>query len=231
MIKAQEVKLYDILPSILKNDKTIAAIAKVLQKYINENYEYIERLNILSNIDNIENEELIDHLAYQFHVDFYDPSLNLDKKRKLVKRSIAQHRKKGTPMAVERLMQTIFGGGGVEEWFEYDGDPYHFKAMVDISALSDGLDTFHRALNTVKNTRSHLEEFIGKKDVDLQLQTKQETYPINYNRCGTFLCGTKPYVQTEGISFNTQLNVNANKTNTSQRYKLTGTFKSGEAKL
>ncbi|MGJ0848463.1 putative phage tail protein [Tissierella praeacuta] len=66
---------------------------------------------------------------------------------------------------------------------------------------------------------------------ELQLQTKQETYPINYNRCGNFLCGTKPYVQTEGIGFNTQLNVNTNKTNTSQRYKLTGTFKSGEAKL
>lgn len=66
---------------------------------------------------------------------------------------------------------------------------------------------------------------------ELQLQTKQETYPINYNRCGNFLCGTKPYVQNEGISFNTRLNVNTNKTNTSQRYPMTGTIKSGEMKL
>lgn len=72
-------------------------------------------------------------------------------------------------------------------------------------------------------TNEHLKE--------LELQTDYKEYQVPYLMCGTFLCGTKPYIQTEGISFNTRLNVNTNKTNTSQRYLMTGTFKSGEAKL
>lgn len=231
MIKIQEVKLSEIISSSLKDDKTIAAIAKVLQKYLNENYQYIRRLNILTNIDNLTDEDLVDHLAYQFHVDFYDQSLSLRKKKQLVKSSMAQHRKKGTPAAIENLVTTLFGSGEVHEWYEYGGEPYTFKVSVDTSALSDGLIDFYRALNTVKNTRSHLEEFIGKKDAILQLQTNYKEYPIPYNMCGTFLCGTKPYIQNEGISFNTKLSVNTNKTDTSQRYKMTGTFRSGEDKL
>lgn len=65
----------------------------------------------------------------------------------------------------------------------------------------------------------------------LQLCTNHIEYPIPYNMCGAFLCGTKPYIQNEGISFNTRLNANTNKTNISQRYPMTGTFKGGEMKL
>lgn len=167
MIKVQEVKLYDILPGILKKDKTIAAIAKVLQKYIDENYAYIERLNILPNIDNIENEELIDHLAYQFHVDFYDPLLNLKKKKKLVKSSISHHRKKGTPWVVEDLLSKVFDVSKIKEWFEYNGDPFYFRIHTK-DILGDEqkyVDTI-KALNTVKNTRSWLEKIVVERDLN-----------------------------------------------------------------
>lgn len=161
MIKAHEIKLIDILPAILKNDKTMAAIAKVLQKYIDENYVYIEKLNILTNIDNITNEELVDHLAYQLHVDFYDSSLDIDKKKKLVENSIPQHRKKGTPIAIENLIEIVFGSGKVEEWFEYNGEPYYFRILTENkSATQERAEEFIRAVNTVKNTRSHLESVI-----------------------------------------------------------------------
>ena len=49
--------------------------------------------------------------------------------------------------------------------------------------------------------------------------------------CGTFLCGTKPYVMNEGISFNNGLNINTLKTDTSQRYPMTGTFKAGGGEI
>lgn len=166
MIKIQEIKLIDILPAPLKNDKTMVAISKVLQKYLDENYEYIKRLNILPNIDNLTNEELIDHLAYQFHVDFYDPSFNLQKKRKLVKSSIPHHKKKGTKWAIEDLLSKAFDTSKVKEWFEYGGEPYYFRIHTkDILGSEEKYISTIKALNTVKNTRSWLEKIIVERDL------------------------------------------------------------------
>ncbi|NLU09452.1 MAG: phage tail protein I [Tepidanaerobacter acetatoxydans] len=165
MIRIQEIKLIDILPEPLKKDKTIVAIAKVLQKYIDENYEYIKRLLILPNIDNITDEKLIDHLAYQFHVDFYDQYLDIDKKKKLVKNSIPHHRRKGTKWAIENLLTTLFDVSWLKEWFEYDGKPYMFK--IHTRDLIDSEEKYTKiidAINTVKNTRSWLEKIVIEHD-------------------------------------------------------------------
>lgn len=170
MIKIQEIKLNEILPPILKEDKTVSAIAKVLQKYLDENYEYIKRLNILANIDEITNEDLIDHLAYQFHVDFYDQSLGIEKKKELVKRSILHHRRKGTPWAIDDLLSRAFDTSHVKEWFEYDGDPYHFRVHTkDILGSEEKYISTIKAINVVKNTRSKLEKIIIERDLDHNL--------------------------------------------------------------
>ena len=167
MIKIQEIKLNEILPSILKGDKTVAAIAKVLQKYLDENYEYIKRLNILANIDNITNEDLIDHLAYQFHVDFYGQYTGIEKKKQLVKSSIYHHRKKGTKWATEDLLSKVFDSSYIKEWFQYDGDPYFFKIYTrDILGSEEKYKDVIKALNTVKNTRSWLEKLIVETGLD-----------------------------------------------------------------
>lgn len=104
-------------------------------------------------------EDVVDNLAVQLHVDFYDYSLALDKKRAVVKQSIARHQIKGTKAAVEQVIRTVFNQGHVQEWFEYSGSPYHFR--VD-AIESDGIDaetinSVVKAVNSVKNVRSWLD--------------------------------------------------------------------------
>lgn len=169
MIRIQEIKLIDILPEPLRKDKTIVAIAKVLQKYIDENYSYIRRLLILPNIDDITDERLIDHLAYQFHVDFYDQYLDIDKKKELVKNSIPHHRRKGTKWAIEDLINTLFDVAWVREWFEYNGDPYMFRLHTkDIIDSQERYLKIIAATNTVKNTRSWLEKIVIEHEHNME---------------------------------------------------------------
>ncbi|PCK69941.1 hypothetical protein PL1_2883 [Paenibacillus larvae subsp. larvae B-3650] len=100
-------------------------------------------------------------LAYQFHVDFYDPSLPIEKKRELVKKSIPFHRRKGTPSAVEELISIIFGEGRVEEWFEYGGKPFHFRVLTNNPEVTqDKAIEFYRAVESVKRLSAHLERVI-----------------------------------------------------------------------
>ncbi|GIO09679.1 hypothetical protein J31TS6_57070 [Brevibacillus reuszeri] len=158
MIDIFNVSILDILPESLKQDPDIVAIAEALTPELQETSRTIKETSIMSRIDE-QPEEVIDLLAWQFHVDFYDPDLPLETRRELVKNSLPWHRRKGTPAAVEELITTVFGDGRVEEWFEYGGDPGYFKVITNNrSVTTDQAFLFIRALNSVKNTRSWLEK-------------------------------------------------------------------------
>lgn len=101
--------------------------------------------------------QLVDELAWQFHVDYYDKSADIETKKNLVKTSIKIHQKKGTPQGVIDLLKTAFPSGTVlSEWFNYGGKPYHFK--ITTSSLNTiNIDKFLKALDSVKNERSYLD--------------------------------------------------------------------------
>jgi hypothetical protein len=42
------------------------------------------------------------------------------------------------------------------EWFDYGGEPYHFKIVTSDTSAKDN-PAFMRALNSVKNARSHFD--------------------------------------------------------------------------
>ena len=84
----------------------------------------------------------------------------LDKKRELVKKSKKLHEIKGTPVAVEEAVTTIFGRTELKEWFEYDGDPYRFSLDIDITdtgASPEELIKLDRLIEAYKNKRSWLD--------------------------------------------------------------------------
>ena len=117
--------------------------------------------------------ELVDALAVQLHCDFYDKSLSLAARRQIVKTSIAWHRIKGTPAAVEMLTQAIFHESHTKEWFEYGGRPYFFRMVQDISdgtedATKETIALLKKAIWMGKNVRSWLEllEFVCNMEDD-----------------------------------------------------------------
>lgn len=158
MIDIYNISLLDILPDSLKQDPDIVAIAKALTPEFQSLSRETKLCLIYVMIDYFSS-DIVDLLAFETHVDFYDPSLPLEVKRLLVKNSIPRHRRKGTPAAVEELITTVFGDGHVEEWFEYGGEPYYFKVVTNNREVTtEQALMFTRALNSVKNTRSWLEK-------------------------------------------------------------------------
>lgn len=78
-------------------------------------------------------EELVDLLAWQFHVDYDEPlGLDLDKKRALVKNSFSWHRRKGTKSVLEEIIRILnFEDFKIEEWYVYGGEPYFFRLNIN----------------------------------------------------------------------------------------------------
>jgi P2-related tail formation protein len=75
---------------------------------------------MIPNIMGITDEKLVDILAWQFHVDFYDATRDLEFRKRLVQMSIIWHKTKGTVALVQYVLDTYWPGGAtLSEWFEY----------------------------------------------------------------------------------------------------------------
>jgi P2-related tail formation protein len=153
------LSLRDIIPSSIASDAQVQAMIEALDPELQGvSFDTREAL-IYSRIDELPN-ALLDLLAWQWHVDFYEPErLSLESKRNLVKSSIPMHRKKGTKWAVEEVLRAIGIEPEITEWFEYGGEPYRFRVNGMIRRpLSPGEtwggDTYSLARRAIMETKS-----------------------------------------------------------------------------
>ncbi|KNF08564.1 phage tail protein, P2 protein I family [Gottschalkia purinilytica] len=164
-----DVDLLSLQTSYMQKDPFTIALCRALNPHFKKLAEETKLVFIYARIDELD-EPIIDELAWQMHVDFYDNTLSLDKKRALVKNSLKWHMYKGTPAAVEELVSVVFNESWVEEWFQYNGDSYMFKIFTT-DVIESGL-TFKKiieAVDSVKNKRSWLESIVVKRENKMNL--------------------------------------------------------------
>lgn len=154
--------LMTTLPQVLKNDANLNALASSIAELLSRRCSEIAQLIIYSRIDELP-EELLDILAYDFKVDWWDYDLTIEQKRQTLKNSWHVHRHLGTKYAVETAISVIYPTTIVQEWFEYGGDPYTFQLLIDVSNMIINPDFHFRVLTLAdfyKNLRSHLSRII-----------------------------------------------------------------------
>lgn len=86
-------------------------------------YEIIDETGqvcFIPNIMGLTDSKLVDILAWQFHVDFYDKTRDFEFRKNLVQQSITWHMRKGTYDLVQEVLDTYWPGGAtISEWFQY----------------------------------------------------------------------------------------------------------------
>lgn len=165
-----DVKLLDLIPPNLRNDPDIIAASAAIDKGFWSIANKAKNVLILSNFENLDS-NVLDNLAWEFDVDFYDAKLDVNVKRNLIANSLKWKMKKGTPSAVEEMLSTVFDTSVIEEWFEYNGEPYMFKIRTLDVVDKEKYNQMKKVINTVKNSRSHLESFIIERKKELLLST------------------------------------------------------------
>ena len=147
------------LPPALRNDPSVTALFEALAEALAARPAEIGRLLIYPAIDTLD-EPLLDILAYDFKVDWWDPEYSIEEKRRTLKDSWRVHRLLGTKAAVETAISAIYPDTKVMEWFEYGGEPYGFKLLLDATHENVDPERHRRVLERVdfyKNLRSHLD--------------------------------------------------------------------------
>jgi len=120
--------------------------------------KHIIKVLIYPRIDEIEDEKLLDLLAWQFHIEGYEQAQTIQEKRNLIKNAIELHRYKGTPYAIKKVFESLGLDASLQEWFDYDGDPYKFKVLVkNIIQDENTYIRLTKLINEYKNVRSWLD--------------------------------------------------------------------------
>lgn len=188
------------LPPTLKDDPEINALGRAIAEQLQITARQIRQNIIYARIDELD-EQTLDILAYDLHVDWYDHSYPIEVKRQTIKDSVKIHRRLGTKYAVETALGAVFPGTRVEEWFEYNGDPYTFRVIIN--ATENGVTAAQQAavLERVifyKNLRSHLEA------VRFKVEKKTAVHVVGYHSIGTRM-EVWPYlaedIETSGTLF------------------------------
>jgi len=158
MADITQINLIGLVPDSIRGDPQVQAAAAAIDNELKAVTVAIPATLLIARLDELP-ECVLDLLAWQWHVDYYEPvGMDIETKRKLVRQSIAWHRRKGTPEVVQEVVTAVLGDAQVLEWFEYGGEPYWFKVECN-DIVRDG-QTFTRLgnlINSVKNTRSWCE--------------------------------------------------------------------------
>ena len=147
------------LPISLAGDPKMVALADAVAGVLAKRLEEINRVSIYPRIDQLD-EALLDILARDFKVDWWDSDYSLEEKRRTLQSSWQVHKTLGTKAAVEKALRAVYPQTQVVEWFDYGGEPYHFKLHINIT--NDEMDSAKQKrvlarLEFYKNLRSHLD--------------------------------------------------------------------------
>ena len=143
-------------PDALKADASLYALASAAAEVLSWLRGEMEKIRIYPRISELP-ESLLDILAYDFKVDWWDPDYSIEEKRQILRDSWNIHRTVGTKAAVEQAISAIYRNTKVFEWFEYGGAPYEFKLLIDAGYEEIEAAKHRRVLDRVeyyKNLRS-----------------------------------------------------------------------------
>lgn len=156
-MKLSNLEFVRLLPHFMRGDSAVLAMADGIDQIIPDLSGSINLLTTWDHISELSEAEL-DELAWELNIFWYDKAANLDIKREIVLNSDQVYRKLGTKWAIENIITTYFGEGYITEWFQYSGEPGHFRVYSTNPSLTDErLTEFLYILNKVKRHSSHLD--------------------------------------------------------------------------
>jgi phage tail P2-like protein len=196
--------VYDVdftraLPDPLKNDNTMLALGKAIAGELQENIRLSRLAIIYARLDELD-EPLLDILARDFHVDWYEDDYPVEAKRQVIKDSVKVHKRLGTKYAMTTALGSVFPHTEVQEWYEYGGTHHRFRIILDFTNAKAPADIFQiiRTQQFCKRLTAHLDEIIIQMSAVVEISIETTAYRYKNGMTGQYPAGTMPRRNTRG---------------------------------
>jgi len=191
------------LPPALKDDEKMFALGKTIADELQKTIRLSKQAIIYARIDELDS-DVLDILAYDLHVDWYNYNYSVEAKRAIIKDSVKVHKRLGTKFAVHTALCNLAPQNGVEEWFEYGGEPYHFRIYVDTTDSNINVTVYDiiQSVKFYKRLSAHLDEIIYQSVGVVAVSVNTTAFRFRVGLTGNVDCGTLPQINKIGVMEN-----------------------------
>ncbi len=134
MIKLRELILSDLFPEHMRTSH-LKALSYACNQMIDVVLDCSEQTMLFSNVDNLQDSKL-DLLAVMLHAPYYKTSFDIEMKRELVKNAVRYRNYAGKNISIQEILSLFYGEVHIEEWYQYDGEPFHFRLLSKEKVLT-----------------------------------------------------------------------------------------------
>lgn len=191
--------LMGLYPAVLNKDELFNALGQSAAELLGDAFLKTAKADIYTRINELD-EGVCDILAKDFNISWYDYNFKVETKRRVIAAAFSVHRHFGTTGAMITAISAIWPNSTVEEWFQYGGDPYFFRVLVEANSGDPdeepiAFSQIDKTVQLYKNERSWLEggSVILLISCHVVIETKQDRQKFH-----SVLCGTQPRVTTHG---------------------------------
>jgi phage tail P2-like protein len=178
-----------LVPKFILDDRNGYAMAKAIEVILVRMAETVqEGMDTVLKVDTMP-EWRLDEMAWELGC-LYDYTAEVEEKRRWVRDSMPLFAAYGTPQAIYNYLQGVFSAISVEEFWQYGGDPYHFRVTVEGTWNAQKQAWMQTAIVNTKNVRSVLDSIAVGSICRIAVGVQGGVLArILYPMCGTALCG------------------------------------------
>lgn len=143
---------YLSMPPNLQNIEN-ECFAYAFDRQIKKLHALAQKLTIWSDIDNAD-PKYYDHMAITIRAPYYKSEYGKKQKLKLIKAALESRIYAGTMKSVEDLLSRSILNAKFVPWYDYGGEPYHFKIETSDDPKEEARALFANMLQRVKAARS-----------------------------------------------------------------------------
>jgi phage tail P2-like protein len=182
-MQLSDLDFMKLLPEFMRRDEAVKGLAAGVDVLTPRILRFLRFFSVWNKIDEMGDDDL-DELAWELNVEWYDSGANIEAKRQLIRQADLVHSRLGTKWAVEQVIGAHFGAGQVREWWQYGGEPHHFKVLSDNPSITnEHVDKFLRILGIVKRKSSWLDSILvsltGDMDIFIGMAVRDHCHEIN----------------------------------------------------
>lgn len=156
-MKLNELDLMELIPPYMQGDNTVIGLCAAANYILNKLYHSILKMDFYTNLDSLDESDL-DYIAQINNITWYNSNDIKEVKVNVIKNSEIVFWNLGTILAVEKVIADIFGDCEVIEWFNYEGEPFHFKiSSFNSQITSEEISRFNAVIDHVKRKSAILD--------------------------------------------------------------------------